>query len=192
MNASPADWLRFAQTVTRAAERSGMTRADAEDIAQDLSLRIVEGRFAQNAESLGGAFAMARAIARRAGTWAALGRQTQTDARRAKKSKDGRYQVAVRDASTAFPSPADMAAQAESRYIPVDRVHAAYGIGPTALAEPGTTPSVCGSGPGWTMPEPIPADRYPTDPNPLSRIVAALAVANDARRVAGLPPVLAD
>lgn len=192
MNASPADWTRFTQTVTRAAERSGMTRADAEDIAQDIAARIVEGRLAQQAENLGQAYAMARAIARRAGTWLALGNQTNRDRRRAKRGQDGRYKIPVRDASAAFPSPADMAAQAETRYIPVDRVHAAYGIGPSALHEPGTTPSVCGSGPGWTMPEPIPADRYPTDPNPLSRIVAALAVANDARRVAGLPPVLAD
>jgi hypothetical protein len=189
MNASPADWTAFSASITRTAERSGMTRADAEDIAQDIALRIVEGRFAQKAETLRQAFGLARAIARRAGTWAALGNQTGRDRDRKRRSQDGRYQFPVRDESAAFPSPDRMAAAAEAKGFPVARVHEAYGIGPTALAEPGTTPSVCGSGPGWTMPEPIPADRYPTDPNPVGRIVAALAVANDARRVAGLPPV---
>jgi hypothetical protein len=190
MNASPEDWTAFTDSITRTAERSGMTRADAEDIAQDLALKIVEGRFAKNAENLRQAFGLARAIARRAGSWAALGDQTNRDRHRHNQARrmEG-FQFHVRDESAAFPSPDRMAAAAEAKGFPVSRVHETYGIGPTALAEPGTTPSVCGSGPGWTMPEPIPADRYPTDPNPVGRIVAALAVANDARRVAGLPPV---
>lgn len=193
MNASPADWTRFTQAITRAAERSGLTHADSQDIAQDIAARIVEGRFAKQAESLRQAFGLARTIARRAGTWLALTAAGDRERKRHAKAKQqpGWLAPAVTDRST-FPSPADMAAAAEAKCFPVDRIHAAYGIGPTALQEPGTTPSVCGSGPGWTMPEPIPADRYPTDPNPISRIVAALAVANDARRVAGLPPVLAD
>jgi hypothetical protein len=189
MNASPEDWTAFTDSITNAAHRGGLTRADAEDVAQDIALRIVEGRFAKNAENLRQAFGTARRIARKAGTWAVLGGQARRDRDRYNRARKAEgFQFPTTDDPT-YPSPARMAAAAEAKCFPVARIHEAYGIGPTALAEPGTTPSVCGSGPGWTMPEPIPADRYPTDPNPIGRIVAALAVANDARRVAGLPPI---
>jgi hypothetical protein len=189
MNATNADWQTFTDSITRTAERSGMTRADAEDIAQDIATQIVAGRFAKKAENLRQAFGIARAIARRSGSWAALGAQTNRDRHRynqARRREGFQFQATT---EREYPCPARMAAAAEAKCFPVARIHEVYGIGQTALAEPGTTPSVCGSGPGWTMPEPIPADRYPTDPNPVGRIVAALAVANDARRVAGLPPV---
>lgn len=166
-------WQTLTDRITNAAHRSGIPYADAQDIAQDVAARHLAGKFARGAESLDAVLRIARAIARRAGTWAALGEQTHRDRARymREKNRPG-YAVPCRDASTAYPSPADMAAAAERQGFPVDRIHAVYGIGPTALHEPGTTPDVIGSGPGWTMPEPIPADRYPTDPNPASRLAA--------------------
>lgn len=180
-------WQAFTAKITRAAERSGMTRADAEDIAQDIAAKHLAGRFAKDAADLDGVVRMARAVARRAGTWAALGAQTGRDFDRSRRAE--RYTVPVRDASTAYPSPVAMAEAAERQGFPVERIHEVYGIGPTALHEPRTTPDVIGSGPGWTMPDPIPADRYPTDPNPVGRIMAKIRCANDWRRVAGLPPI---
>ena len=183
-------WQTFTAKITRAAERSGMTRADAEDIAQDIAARYLAGRFAKGAADLDAVVRIARSIARRAGTWAALGDQTHRDyTRYLREKRKPAFALPVRDASTAYPSPVAMAEAADRQGFPVERIHAVYGIGPTALHEAGTTPDVIGSGPGWTMPEPIPADRYPTDPNPVGRIMARIRCANDWRRVAGLPPI---
>lgn len=188
--ATPADWQKLTADLTRAAERSGLCGSDSDDIAQEIVASHWEGRFAKDAATTGEIFGRARAVARRAGTWLALTQTGDRDRKRGWRARQNpeTFRFHVVD-DRPFPSPATMAAAAEAKGFPVARIHEAYGIGPTALAEPNTTPSVCGSGPGWTMPEPIPADRYPTDPNPISRIVSALAVANDARRVAGLPPV---
>lgn len=166
-------WQTLTDRLTNAAHRSGIPYADAQDIAQDIAARHLAGKFAAGAESLDAVLRIARAIARRAGTWAALGDQTNRDrARHMREKKRPGYAAPVRDASTAYPSPVAMAEAAERQGIPVHRVHEVYGIGPTALHEPGTTPDVIGSGPAWTMPDPIPADRYPTDPNPASRLAA--------------------
>lgn len=167
-------WQTLTDRISRAAQRSGIPHADSQDIAQDVATRHLMGAFARNADSLDGVFRMARAVARRAGTWYALSQTGDRDRKRAQRTAEGRYRFPVRDSNTAYPSPADMAAAAEAKGFPVDRIHAVYGIGPTALHEPGTTPDVIGSGPAWTMPAPIPADRYPTDPNPASRLAARL------------------
>lgn len=178
-------WQTLTDRITNAAHRSGIPYADAQDIAQDIAARHIAGKFARGAESLEGVLRIARAIARRAGTWAALGEQTHRDRARymREKNRPG-YAVPCRDASTAYPSPAAMSEAAEAKGFPVERIHAVYGIGPTALHEPGTTPDVIGSGPGWTMPDPIPADRYPTDPNPASRLAARLRCAEQLQALA--------
>ena len=168
--------------LTRYARRDGMGWHDAEDIAQDVIARHLDGKLAANGEP-GQVLATAMVIARRAGTWAVLGSQANRDRSRAMRAKDGRYKVPVRGASATYPDPVSMAEQAERHRIPLARVHEAYGVGPYAMTEPNTTPSVYGSGEGWTMPEPIPADRYPTDPNPASRLHARMECAAAAERV---------
>lgn len=178
-------WQTLTDRITAAAHRSGIPYADAQDIAQDIAARHIAGKFARGAESLDAVLRIARAIARRAGTWTALGEQSKRDYMRymREKARPG-FAVPCRDASTAYPSPAAMAEAAEAKGFPVERIHAVYGIGPTALHEPGTTPDVIGSGPAWTMPEPIPADRYPTDPNPASRLAARLRCAEHLQALA--------
>jgi hypothetical protein len=123
--ATPAEWQTLAARIAAAARRDGIPAADADDIAQDIIARHLEGRFAGRCENTQG----------------------------------GDY-----------PSPAAMAAAAEAKGFPVDRIHAAYGIGPQSLHEAGWTPTV-----KEQTTSPATLTRCPvgdTDPNPASRLAA--------------------
>lgn len=174
--ATPAEWQTLAAMIAAAARRDGITAADADDIAQDVITRHWEGRFAAKCENTQGIYAVARSVARRAGTWAALdGMQDRDRSRAVRARRTEGYQFPrseTLDRTGDYPSPAAMAAAAEATGFPVDRIHAAYGIGPQSLHEAGWTPTVTEQ---TTTPEPLP--RCPageTDPNPASRLAARL------------------
>lgn len=173
-NATPAEWQTLAARIAAAALRGGISAADADDIAQDVIARHLEGRFAGRCENTQHIYAVARSVARRAGTWAALDGMQDRDRQRASLARrtDG-YQFPrsdTLDRTGAYPSPAAMAAAAEAQGFPVDRIHAAYGIGPQSLHEAGWTPTVTEQ---TATPEPMPRGRIgESDPNPTSRLAA--------------------
>jgi hypothetical protein len=172
--ATPAEWQTLAARIAAAARRDGIPAADADDIAQDIIARHLEGRFAGRCENTQGVFAVARSVARRAGTWAVLDGMQHRDRMRGSRARQAEgYQFPrseTLDRTGAYPSPAAMAAAAEAKGFPVDRIHAAYGIGPQSLHEAGWTPTV-----KEQTTSPATLTRCPvgdTDPNPASRLAA--------------------
>jgi hypothetical protein len=184
------DFPRLVTAVTRNALREGLDHATADDIGQEVATRHLEGKLCRTAEAVGQVINAARAVARRAGTYRAFLPEADAAAKRNQRQRqaeaEGRYRVPVVDRST-MPDPQTLAMLAEAKCIPLARVHAAYGIGSQADHEAGWTPSVAPAGPREAVPDRIPVGE--TDPNPATRAASRLAVANDWRRVAGLPPV---
>jgi hypothetical protein len=118
-------------------------------------------RWRDQPQSVKHAALILRKAARRLG-WAMF----DPEAKRARDRKQDMVRPVMDRGNMTTPSPDEMAMIAERFYIPVDRIHAAHGIGPGALAEPGHTPSVYGSGPA--TPTPVAGARFArlaTDPN---------------------------
>jgi hypothetical protein len=186
----PSDFPRVINAVRNNAIREGIDPATADDIAQEVALRHLEGRLCRTAEAPGQVINTARIIARRAGTYRALLPHADAEAKRAsrrrKAEEEGRYRVPVVDRSV-MPDPQTIAMAAEPRGIPLADALAAYGIGSRAEHEPGWTPTVTEAGPPEWMPDRIPVGLG--DPNPASREASRLEAINDWRRVAGLPPM---
>jgi hypothetical protein len=169
-DAPTADWSRARGIVASQAIRAGIDHARADDMAQTAMLNIIKRTKPYRAPVEGPAHAawiMVR-FAQRQG-WIVL----DPDANRANYRQTKGVQadadahvVNVAQGRSITPSPAIMADDAERLGIPVDRIHAAHGIGPGALSEPGHTPSVYGSGPA--TPTPVTGCRFArlaTDPN---------------------------
>jgi hypothetical protein len=157
-NATAADWTRARDIIYRTALRDTGDAARADDLAQQAMMTIITRRWKAPPESPTHAAFILRKQARRMG-WHTL----DPSAANALRRKSGPAPVIDRGT---MPPPDAMAMAAERHGIPVDRVHAAHGIGPGALAEPGHTPSVYGSGPA--TPTPVAGARFArlaTDPN---------------------------
>ncbi len=171
-NATPADWNYARGILAKAARAAGYDHSTADDLASEAVLRILTIRWTTQPESVRHAALIMRSAARRRG-WAMFDRTSAAAAERRRRDekadREGRPRPPrpIRDRSGSItPSPADMAEQAERCRVPVYRVHEAHGIGPGALAEPGHTPSVYGSGPA--TPSPVAGSRLSrleTDPN---------------------------
>lgn len=171
-NATADDWNHARGILAKAARAAGYDHSTAEDLAQEAVFRILTIRWATQPESVGHAALIMRSAARRRG-WAMFDRTSAAAAERRRRDeqadREGRPRPPrpIRDRSGSItPSPADMAEHAERLNVPVYRVHEANGIGPGALAEPGHTPSVYGSGPA--TPTPVTGSRLSrleTDPN---------------------------
>lgn len=171
-NATAAEWAAAHRMLAGAARASGYEHHTAEDLAAEAVLRILTVRWTTPPESVRHAAVILRNAARRRG-WAMFDRTAAAAAERRRRDEkadaEGRPRPPrpVMDRSGSItPSPADMAEHAEHHGIPVYRVHEAHGIGPGALAEPGQTPSVYGSGPA--TPPPVTGCRWvhiETDPN---------------------------
>lgn len=181
---------RLVAAIRKHALRSGCDHATADDVAQEVIARHLDGRLCPDARDEWHLFHTARAIARRAGSWAVLLPEGNREACRSRKRKqriaEGTYQIPVVDRST-MPDPQTIALAAERRGIPLADALAAYGIGSRAESEAGWTPCVIPAGPQEEGPDRIPVGC--TDPNPASRIASRLEVANEWRRVAELPPI---
>ncbi len=143
--ATAADWSRARDILYRTALRDTGDASRADDLAQQGMVTILARRWKAPPESPAHAAFILRKQARRLG-WHTL----DPAAARALRRKDGRPKPVIDRGHS--PSPATMAEQAERLGVPVDRVHAANGIGPGALAEPGHAPSVFGSGPATPPP----------------------------------------
>jgi hypothetical protein len=181
---------RLTAAIRKHARQSGCDDATADDVAQEVIARHLEGRLCPDARDEWHLFHTARAIARRAGSWAVILPENDRAAVRARTQKkriaEGTYRLPVVDRST-MPDPQTIALAAERRDIPLADALAAYGIGSRSESEPGWTPSVTEAGPPEWMPDRIPVGLG--DPNPASREASRLEAINDWRRVAGLPPL---
>ena len=166
-NATPDEWTAAHRMIAAAARRDGYdhvtmaSASTADDIASEVVLRIMSIRWRDQPQSVKHAALILRKAARRLG-WAMF----DPEAKRARDRKQDMVRPVMDRGNMTTPSPDEMAMIAERFYIPVDRIHAAHGIGPGALAEPGHTPSVYGSGPA--TPTPVAGARFArlaTDPN---------------------------
>jgi len=152
-NATPDEWSDAHRMITASARRDGYdhvtmaSASTAEDVASEVILRIMSIRWKTQPESVKHAALILRKAARKHG-WAMF----DPEAKRARDRKQDMVRPVMDRGNMHSPSPADMAEQAERFRVPVDRVHAANGIGPGALAEPGHAPSVYGSGPATPPP----------------------------------------
>jgi len=180
-NATAEDWARARGIIFAGARRAGYDAAAADDMAQNAMLAIM-GRNYRHGMPEGPVHAacILRRQARRLG-WHTLNPQTANERRRSQDRRQDReaHVVAVAIGRSVTPSPASMAEHAERLRVPVYRVHEANGIGPGALAEPGHTPSVYGSGPA--TPTPVAGSRLSrleTDPNPVRTLQATHPACN--------------
>lgn len=160
-NATPAEWQSAHRMIAAAARKAGYDAFRADDIASTAVMAIItsEWRHGQP-ENVLHAAAIMRQRGRRYG-WIRFDDIGRADYRR---SKIAPQPLTDRGYT---PSPSEMAERAERHRVPVRRVHESYGIGPGALAEPGTTPSVYAAGPA--TPPPTAGARLwklETDPNP--------------------------
>jgi hypothetical protein len=165
-----ADWTLARGIIASQAVRAGIDHARADDMAQTAMLAILKRTKPYRVPVEGPAHAariMAR-FAQRQG-WHTLDHAARASRQRASRGLQAEadaHVVNVALGRSTTPSPADMADDADRLGVPVDRIHAAHGIGPGALAEPGHTPSVYGSGPA--TPTPVAGARFArlaTDPN---------------------------
>jgi hypothetical protein len=178
-NATPAEWNEAHRIIRGAAIAHGIDHADAEDMAQEATLSIMGRKYRQTPQNPTHAARIAVRQAKRFGFYALLPRsqRSQRDRDQLRPMREGAY----------TPGPDEVASLAERHGIRLDVAMARAGYGPQELAEP--ISAVSGSGIGYTAPREGCPGLHATDPNPASRIAAALDVANDARRVAGLPPL---
>ena len=178
-NATPAELEQARRIILRAVNRTGLPGQDgltmhcadaADEVAQSAMLHILTKAYRTQPESIRHAACMVAKAGRLYG-WHRYTPGANAARRRAQKgdiSTDAAkaHTVAVAIGRSVTPSPAEMAEQAERLMVPVYRVHESNGIGPGALAEPGHTPSVYGSGPA--TPPPVTGarlSRLETDPN---------------------------
>jgi len=181
-NATDAEWNEAYRIIRGSALANGIGNADAEDMAQEATRTIMTRRFRIAPENPVHAARVLVRGAKRFGFWSIMPNPSKPQRQRELDSLRP-----VREAGY-DPSPAQIAETAERHGIPLEVAMARAGYGPQELAEP--TSAVSGSGIGYTPPqEGCPGLHLATDPNPSSRTAAALAAANDARRVAGLPPL---
>ena len=181
-NATAAEWNDAHRIIRGAAVAHGIPFADAEDMAQEAARTILTRRFRIMPENPVHAARVLVRGAKRFGFWSLMPNPSKPQRMREvdnlRPVREGGYD----------PSPAQIAETAERHGITLAVAMARAGYGPQELAEP--ISAVSGSGIGYTPPrEGCPGLHLATDPNPASRAAAALAAANDARRVAGLPPL---
>ena len=180
---------RLTAAIRKHARQSGCDDATADDVAQEVITRHLEGRLCPDARDEWHLFHTARAIARRAGSWAVILPENDRAAVRARTQKkriaEGTYKLPVVDRST-MPDPQTIAMAAERRGIPLADALAAYGIGSRSEHEPGWTPTVREAGPRDPGPHRLIVGEG--DPND-TRQASREEVYNDWRRVAGLPPL---
>jgi hypothetical protein len=169
-DAPATEWTRARGIIASQAVKAGIDHARAEDMAQHAMLSILKRTKPYRKQVDGPAHAAwgMVGLAKRRG-WIVL----DPDANRANYRQTKGVQadadahvVNVAQGRSITPSPAAMAEDADRLGVPVDRIHAAHGIGPGALSEPGHTPSVYGSGPA--TPTPVTGCRFArlaTDPN---------------------------
>lgn len=180
-NATAAEWTAAISVIAAGARRAGYCAADADDMAQNAMLAIMRRKFARGMPT--GPEHAARILRRQAQRlgWIMFSPAADNARRRtqARKAEGEAHTIAVAIGRSITPSPASMAEQAERLAVPVYRVHEANGIGPGALAEPGHTPSVYGSGPATPTPVAgVRLSRLETDPNS-ERTLAATHPANN-------------
>jgi hypothetical protein len=152
-NATAAEWTAAHRILAGAARAAGYDHSTADDLAAEAVFRILTIRWKATPADVQHAARIMRNAARRRG-WAMFDRTAAAAAerrRRDERSGKARQMPPARERSIT-PSPAAMAAHAERFRLPVRVVHEAHGIGPGALASPGETPSVYGSGPAAVPP----------------------------------------
>lgn len=180
-NATAEDWTHAAALIAAGACRAGYCQADADDMAQHAMLSIMKRTYTRGMpESPAHAARIIRRGCQRYG-WHILRPADNLARQRRPEIVEGAevYRKAVHNTRAASPCPATMAEEAERTGQTLRRVQEAYGIGPGALAEPGHTPSVYGSGPA--TPTPVAGSRLSrleTDPNP-ERTLAATHPGNN-------------
>jgi hypothetical protein len=169
-DAPATEWTRARGIIASQARKAGIDHARADDMAQHAMLSILKRTKPYRVPVEGPAHAawiMVR-FAQRQG-WHTLDHAAMASRKRARhgiQADADAHVVSVAQGRSITPSPADMADDADRLGVPVDRIHAAHGIGPGALSEPGHTPSVYGSGPA--TPAPVTGCRFAmlaTDPN---------------------------
>lgn len=168
-NATPADWTRARGILFNGARRAGVDPATADDMAQNGMMAMLRRKWKTPPEGPVHAARILRKQAQRLGWWTLLPDAVNAARRKATAAAEAQT-VAVAQGRSVTPSPATMAEDAERLGVPVERVHAAHGIGPGALAEPGMTPSVVGERPAFAYPAPRPWLRLQTDPNPAATL----------------------
>lgn len=178
-SATPAELEQARRIILRAVNRTGLPGQDgltmhcadaADEVAQAAMLHILTKAYRTQPESIRHAACMVAKAGRLYG-WHRYTPGANAARRRAQKGDHSTnaakaHAVTVAIGRSVTPSPAEMAEQAERLRVPVYRVHESNGIGPGALAEPGHTPSVYGSGPA--TPTPVAGarlSRLETDPN---------------------------
>jgi len=177
--ATDQEWNDAHRIIRGAAVAHGINHADAEDMAQETTYRMLRRRYAKPPEGPVHAARIAVRQAKRFGFYSLLPRSTVSQAKR----DQARPAESYRPHS---PDPAQLAQLAERQGIPLSVALERVGVGLFAMTEPDQ--GVYGSGIRWQPPREGCPGLHGTDPNPASRAAAALAAANDLRRVAGLPP----
>jgi hypothetical protein len=169
-DAPAAEWTRARGIVASQAIKAGIDHARAEDMAQNAMLAILKRTkpYRMPVDGPSHAAWLLVRFAQRQG-WLSLDPAANSRNKRTTQGLQAEadaHVVNVALGRSTTPSPADMADDADRLGVPVDRIHAANGIGPGALAEPGHSPSVYGSGPA--TPTPVTGARFArlaTDPN---------------------------
>lgn len=188
-NATPAELEQARRIILRAVNRTGLPGQDgltmhcadaADEVAQSAMLHILTKVYRTQPESIRHAACMVAKAGRLYGwhRYTPGANAARQRAQKGNRSTDAAqaHTIAVAIGRSVTPSPADMAEHAERLRVPVYRIHEANGIGPGALAEPGHTPSVYGSGPA--TPAPVTGCRgvhLETDPNPDATVAAQMS-----------------
>lgn len=200
-NATAEEYATARRGIVGFCLRQGWQIADAEDAAQDVLIQCMTRQYRRVCPAtLPMAVRWRLSHARRYGVHTLRTGDSTARARHAAAVKRG-GPMPPRDIAPAYANPATVAEQAEGMSFARRRLAERLGITPASLArqacgfgpldddDAAKVSPVTDSGPGYTPPAAGCRGLHDTDPNPASRRQAALAAANDARRVAGLPPV---